>query len=271
MNELHPSKLQAETKSAVILVGHGTRDEEGTRQFFELGELLSKQLDPLPVGACLLEFQRPTISEVWRELIDNGVSEICVAPLLLFAAGHAKEDIPGIIARCQGESAERIKSWAPPTVRYSRPISRHRAMIDLIVKRLEETASAFDHDPNRTALLMVGRGNRDACAQADMRVLSAVVARRFGFAGVHTAFYAMATPSLVEMLAVLAEDDRYDSIIIHPHLLFTGRLFEAIARQVAEAAESFPGIAFRMSDYLGPDPLVAQAIADRIKTVSAHA
>ena len=47
--------------SGVLLIGHGTRDEVGTSQFFELAALLARRLDPLPVKSGLLEFQEPTI------------------------------------------------------------------------------------------------------------------------------------------------------------------------------------------------------------------
>ena len=85
----------------VMLVGHGTRDEVGTRQFFELGERLAERLNPQPVVSCLLEFQQPTIPQAWSQLVEQGVEHIDVAPLLLFAAGHAKQDIPQIIAECR--------------------------------------------------------------------------------------------------------------------------------------------------------------------------
>ena len=57
----------------VLLIGHGTRDAEGTREFFELASVLSKRLAPTPVEGCLLEFQRPTIDEAWQTLVDSGV------------------------------------------------------------------------------------------------------------------------------------------------------------------------------------------------------
>ena len=252
---IEPSKHHS---SAVILVGHGTKDDDGTREFFELGERLAEQLAPLPVRSSLLEFQRPTISEAWTELVQQGATRIHIAPLLLFAAGHAKQDIPQIVAACRSQTPHVSSDQA-------KPISRHRSILDLVVGRVSDTLRPLEIRRESTALVMVGRGNRDPCAQADMRVLSEVVSRRVDVARVETAFYAMAEPSLPVVLQQLAQNGRYKTIVVHPHLLFAGRLFQAISRQVEQTAESFANVDFQLSPYLGPDRRVADAIADRIR------
>ena len=238
------------TNRGVLLVGHGTRDELGTAQFFELAARLSELLHPIPVEPALLEFQRPTIPQAWVSLVSGGAEHIHVAPLLLFAAGHAKQDIPDIIADCQSKT---------PNVSFdqSRPVSRHRLIIDLVVRRLEGTFEKLETPPSRTAVVMVGRGSHDPCAQADMRVLSEVVSRRVDATGIATAFYAMAEPRLPDVLERVASSGHYDGIVVHPHLLFEGRLYRAIAEQTEEAAQKYPQVRLVTSPYLGPDPLVA--------------
>ncbi len=244
-----------------MLVGHGTRDAAGTAEFFQLGERLAEVLAPLPLQSCLLEFQRPTIAEAWQSLVDRGVQHIHVAPLLLFAAGHAKQDIPDALAACQVRT---------PTVSFdqSRPISRHAAVIDLVVARIGQTLAGSEaNSADATALVMVGRGNRDPCAQADMKVLTEVVADRFRFRCATTAFYAMAQPAFPDVLAELAGGGEFQTIIVQPHLLFAGRLYQAICQQVAEAADRFPQVRFRTTDYLGPQQEIAAAIAARIRQI----
>ena len=241
-------------RRGVLLVGHGTRDRLGTEQFFHLGTLLEQKLAPIPVAACLLEFQEPTIPQAWERLVAAGVSHIHVAPLLLFAAGHAKNDIPELVKECQKKS---------PRVSFdqSRPLSRHASIIELLLQRIREGASSLNR--NTTALVMVGRGSHDPCAQADMRVLSELIARRETFASVTTAFYAMAKPRLPDILDRVASDRSIQNIIVQPHLLFEGRLFQAIKQVVADAAQRHPSIQFNVANYLGPTEEVAQAISDR--------
>ncbi len=257
MSETQPA--EAAKPAGVMLVGHGTRDPLGTRQFFQLGERLSQTLAPLPVEPCLLEFQHPTIPDAWRSLVQRGVRHIHVAPLLLFAAGHAKQDIPNVLRDCQRQTPD-------VTFDQSRPISRGVELVQLVQKRIDATlSSAGLNATESTALVMVGRGNRDPCAQADMHVLTEVVAHRFGFGGAFTAFYAMARPALTDLLEHVAQSNRFTTIVVHPHLLFEGRLSAAIRRQVEQAAREHPQIGFHLGNYLGPEIEIARAIAGRIQ------
>jgi len=245
------------TNNGVLLVGHGTRDAVGTRQFFQLEKQLSERLPAIPVAAALLEFQTPTLPEAWNQLMTQGVTHVHVAPLLLFAAGHAKQDIPAILAECQ-------KEHSSVTFDQSRPLSRHPAIVDLILQRLDAILARCQHSPQRTVVVMVGRGSHDPCAQADMRILSEITGRRVTVAAVVTAFYAMAEPRLPVVLREIAESGRFDHVVVHPHLLFEGRLNQAIIGQTEEAASRYPSIQWLTSAYLGPDPCVADAIATRI-------
>lgn len=244
-------------KSGVLLIGHGTRDELGTQEFFELGELLSRRCGDLPVESALLEFQSPTIPDGWNALVAKGATHIHVAPLLLFAAGHAKSDIPDAIKQCQSET-NRI------TTDQSRPLSRHASIVQLAAQRISESLASMDSDPQRTAVVMVGRGSFDPCAQADMRVLSEIVRTRLNLPHVCTAFYAMAEPKLPTVLSQLASTGRFKQILVYPHLLFHGRLYQAIVKQTHEAMEEFPSVRFHYTDYLGPDSCVSDAIASRV-------
>ena len=252
-------RAEASQPRGVMLVGHGTRDPVGTHQFFQLGERLSQTLAPVPVESCLLEFQHPTIPDAWRSLVQRGVRHIHVAPLLLFAAGHAKQDIPNVLRACQRQT---------PAVTFdqSRPISRGVELVQLVQKRIAAALSGAGLNATEsTALVMVGRGNRDPCAQADMHVLTEVVAHRFGFGGAFTAFYAMANPSLTDVLDDVAQCDRFSTIVVHPHLLFEGRLFEAIRGKVEQAADRHPQVGFHLGNYLGPEMEIARAIAARLR------
>lgn len=238
-----------------MLVGHGTRDEDGTRQFFELADVLAQSLDPMPVAPALLEFQSPTIGEAWKQLVESGVTHIHVAPLLLFAAGHAKQDIPSIVAESHLATPE--ITWSQ-----SRPLSRHRAIVDLAIERGQVAVANCETPRLQRACVFVGRGSHDPCAQADTRVLAHIVGHRLDVAQTITAFYAMAKPDLPTVLDAAAASGRYTEIVVQPHLLFAGRLHQAVVKQVEEAALKHPHVRFLMSDYLGPEPRVARAIAE---------
>jgi sirohydrochlorin cobaltochelatase len=243
-------------RRGILLVGHGTREKQGTDEFFELARRLT-ELCPLPVAASLLEFQEPTIAQAWDSLAGQDVQHIHVAPLLLFAAGHAKSDIPDEVAKA---SANTIGITHDQCL----PLSRAESIVRLVQRRIETTLHAIETAASRTAILMVGRGSHDPCARSDMFVLSELIRHRIPAASVHTAFYAMTTPTVPAMLDQIANHPDIHAIVVHPHLLFQGRLFDAIARQCEEAAARHPEVQIHLSNYLGPVDEIACALARRV-------
>ena len=131
------------------------------------------------------------------------------------------------------------------------------------MQRLSNTLASCQHPPDRTAVVMVGRGSHDPCAKADMRILSEIVTRRSSVAEVITSFYAMTEPRLPDTLEQIAMSGRFDAVVVQPHLLFEGRLNQAILDQTSDAANRHLSVQWLTSGYLGPDPLLAEAIAKR--------
>ena len=269
--------MSGESRSTgILLVGHGTRDKLGTREFLRQTETLSA-MTTLPVQPAFLEFQSPTIGEAWTWLASRGVRRILVTPLLLFAAGHAKSDIPEAIEAARVQTPE-------IDVRYTRPLSRCRPLVDRVLQCVlsQEAASLLhdaprvgrggggssfrDGDSDRCGLLMVGRGSHDPCARTDMRVLTELIRHRTTFEEVRTAFYAMAEPKLPEVLGEMAASG-LDRILVHPHLLFHGRLDQAIRRQCDEVAGQHPNVKIRVGPYLGPTTEIAAAILHRLDQI----
>jgi len=243
-------------------------------------------LDQAVISPCLLEFQEPTIAAAMSSLLRSGVGHVTIAPLLLFSAGHAKSDIPDAVADCLHDTPLASR----PKLVQCRPISRQSELVRAVRERLCET---LQHRPQpktsqpggvgaETAIVMVGRGSRDPCATTDMRLLSEVVVNgrlsgetslgeRFSIApaNVFTTFYAMAEPRLPKTLSQLAGSGKYHRILVYPHLLFAGRLFDSIAGQVGQAKAEYPRIQFELSSYLGPTDFISRAIAARIRETAA--
>jgi sirohydrochlorin cobaltochelatase len=250
-------KQKFRSDDGVLLIGHGTRDAQGTQQFFALGERLKECLQPIPVEPCLLELQPPTIAQGWQALIDRGVRRVLVSPLLLFSAGHAKSDIPQALNECAKH--DRDVSWLE-----ARPLSRSPELLSLVLHRLDASLKKVHSPLDQTAIVMVGRGSFDPCAQADMKLLTYWVAGQRRVANVVTSFYAMAEPKLPSVLKQVAALPTVRSIIVQPHLLFEGALYQSIIQQTREVADTFPGKQFVISDYLGPEQEVAEAIVRRL-------
>src|SRR5688500_6845827 len=78
----------------ILLVGHGTRSELGTRQYLALAASLARAVAPLAVEPAFLELKQPEIDTAVGKLVARGATRLVTMPLLLFAAGHVKRDIP---------------------------------------------------------------------------------------------------------------------------------------------------------------------------------
>ncbi len=85
-------------RGGVLIVGHGTRNREGTLQFLQLASQFQDRLQNIPCQACFLELADPSIEEGVEQLKLLGVERLLIVPVLLFSAGHAKSDIPDAVA-----------------------------------------------------------------------------------------------------------------------------------------------------------------------------
>ena len=94
-------------KPSVCLVGHGSRDPEGTREFMKLVEMFQSH-DPSRIVECgFLEFAQPVIQDGFDRCIERGARTVVVLPATLMAAGHTKNDIPSEIHEARVRHPER--------------------------------------------------------------------------------------------------------------------------------------------------------------------
>lgn len=230
----------------MLLVGHGTHQPYGAQQFLALADLVAEKLPALAVEPAFLEIQSPTIAEGVAHLLARGVRRMVVVPALLFAAGHAKEDIPAAV-RAAVEEASGV------AVQQASHFGLHRDILELSRRRYEQAvAGQGSVAPQRTCLVMVGRGSRDASAAAEMREFARQRGEQAGVAETRVGFIAMAQPSLAEVLPEIAARG-YSRIVVQPHLLFAGDMQLSIARQVALAAEKHPDQQWLLASVLGDD------------------
>jgi sirohydrochlorin cobaltochelatase len=244
----------------LLLVGHGTRDAAGLDEFAMLVERVRAAANQA-VEACFLELARPTIGEGISRLVDRGVRRVTVVPVLLFAAGHAKRDIPTAVA----EAAARHRGI---TVQKAGALECHEQVLALSARRFQEAiAGRPPVDPRRTLLIMVGRGSLDAEAMAEMHRFARLRAERTPVGGVLTGFLAMQTPSLAETLAD-ATASGFQRIIVQPHLLFSGLLYDEV-RAAVESCRRRSGHDWLVTSVLGPEPELAFAVIEKAREASA--
>jgi sirohydrochlorin cobaltochelatase len=249
-------------RTGVLLCGHGSREDEARAEFERFVTAAQSTLAAREPGAAIkgayLEFAHPTIGEGLAMLADAGAARIVAQPLMLFAAGHVKNDIP----------------WEVNTFAASRPgtrvdcgreLSLDAKLLAAAADRVRE-AEAQSTKPARlsdTLLLVIGRGTSDPDANGNIAKLARMLWEGLGVARAEVAFSGIAKPTIAEGLAHAARQG-YPRVIVFPYFLFTGVLVKRIYRLTEDAARAFPDVEFVAAHYLADHPLVVETVVDRI-------
>jgi sirohydrochlorin cobaltochelatase len=242
----------------LLLIGHGTRDPNGLAEFAETVRLVASQVSPAAVEPAFLELASPTIAEGWERLVAHGVRRIVAAPLLLFAAGHARQDIPAALRAAAARHPQ--LEW-----RQAEPLGCHPALLELSAQRFQDAVQDAGCAANRCRLIVVGRGSHDPQATGETARYAELLAERVGVCGVRVCFLAMAEPRLPDVLAEAASaGNDSDPIVVQPHLLFQGELLGEIQKRVREWSAAVPTKRWLVTRHLGPAPQVAAAVRERV-------
>jgi sirohydrochlorin cobaltochelatase len=243
-------------KPAVLFVGHGSRDAEGTAEFLQIVDLFRAH-DPERIVECgFLEFARPIIGEGVARCVERGAQTVAVLPGMLMAAGHAKNDIPS-------EIHEARRRYPEVDFHYGRHLHLHANVMQLCRMRIEEAERAGRLIERReTLLLVVGRGSSDPDANADVAKLARLLWEGMGFGWGAACYIGVTTPLLTEALQ-RCQRMGFRRVIVFPFFLFTGVLEKRIRHQTAEFAEEHPETEFLCASYLNVHPLLFDTFAER--------
>jgi sirohydrochlorin cobaltochelatase len=245
-------------KLGVMLCGHGSRDEDAVSEFAVLAGHLARRLPEYPVEYGYLEFATPIIRDGLDRLRSRAVSRVLAVPGMLFAAGHAKNDIPSVLNAYAAEH---------PGIRidYGKDLGIDPKMLRAAADRIEKAINAAkgSAEPHETLLIVVGRGASDPDANSNVSKLTRMLWEGFGFGWAETAYSGVTFPLVFPALEHAARLG-YRRIIVFPYFLFTGILVQRIYEAVDRAARLYPGIEFIKAPYLNDHPLVIDTFAERI-------
>jgi len=249
------------TGDGILLVGHGTRDPAGARQFLATAEAVCAALPERLVEPCFLEILEPDMAEGCRRLIQRGARSVAVMPLLLLAAGHARRDIPAILRRIAREH--------PDIPLRQRPhLGSNQLLVELSLERYRQSLAGWDTmAAEDTLLVLVARGTTDKDAIREMQQFARRRAARSPIGRVEVCFAAVADPSLTAALAQSAKLP-FARVVVQPHLLFGGLVLDGIKKTV----ETFirgrgDHRQWLLTQPLGPSPALVRAVTDTLATV----
>jgi sirohydrochlorin cobaltochelatase len=240
-------------RPALLVVGHGSRDPRGAREFHELVALVRERDPALAVEGGFIELSRPPISECVSRLVDNGTRRIAAVPLMLLAAGHAKDDIPATLMR---------EKTSHPGIDfgYGRALGIRPELLELMDERI--SAAVPEEEREETAILVVGRGSSDPDANSDLAKISRLFYEGRSYLTVETAYVSMTPPNVSEGLERLKKLGAR-RIAVFSYFLFTGVLEERIRGQSEEFAAANPGVAVSYTGYFGPHEKVVDLLMER--------
>jgi sirohydrochlorin cobaltochelatase len=240
---------------ALLIVGHGSRDPRGAREFHELVALVKERNPALSVEGGFIELSRPPISECVNRLAGGGARNIAAVPLMLLAAGHTKDDIPATLVR---------EKMSHPEVgfEYGRALGIRPELLELIDEKI--SAAVPEDEKEETAILVVGRGSSDPDANSDLFKVSRLFYEGRPYPMVETAYVSMTPPSIHEGLERLKRLGA-KKIAVFSYFLFTGVLEGRIRHQSEEFNGENPGLAISYVGYFGPHEKVVDLVMDRYR------
>ncbi|CAL2062181.1 sirohydrochlorin chelatase [Streptomyces sp. TR1341] len=241
------------TPPALLIAGHGTRDDAGAEAFRAFVRELGRRRPDLPVAGGFIELSPPPLGDAVAELVERGVRRFAAVPLMLVSAGHAKGDIPAALSR----EKERHPGIS---YTYGRPLGPHPALLNVLERRLDDAIG--DQDRAEVTVLLVGRGSTDPDANAEVFKAARLLWEGRGYAGVETAFVSLAAPDVPSGLdRCVALGAR--KIVVLPYFLFTGILPDRVRRQTEEWAAAHPETSVASADVIGPEPELLDLVLER--------
>ena len=247
------------TKHGVLICGHGSRNRLAVAEFEGLANGLKQRLSGLPVEYGFLEFAHPILRDGLERLREQGVVKVLAVPAMLFAAGHAKNDIPSVLNTYSAETGLEID--------YGRELGVDRLMIAAAGARIQEALNRTSTlDLSDTMLVVVGRGSSDPDANSNVAKVTRMLVEGFGFGWGETVYSGVTFP-LVEPGLRHVVKLGFKRIVVFPYFLFSGVLVSRIREHTERVAGDHPQIEFVNASYLGDHTFVLDTFLERVQEV----
>ena len=255
----------------VLVCGHGSRNRLAVGEFAQLAQRLQALIPQVPVEYGYLEFAKPILRDGLEALRSRGVRHVLAVPAMLFAAGHAKNDIPSVLNTYAAETGLKID--------YGRELGVDLKMIQAAGARIREAldgaaqgraSGALEEGESPalsdTLLVVVGRGSSDPDANSNVAKVTRMLVEGFGFGWGETVYSGVTFP-LVEPGLRHVVKLGYRRIVVFPYFLFSGVLVSRIFQHTDRVAADHPEVEFVKASYLADHPYVLDTFVERVEEV----
>ena len=245
---------------ALLLAGHGSRDEGAGREFAALVDRLRRHLPGMPVDYGFLEFARPTIGEAAERLLADKPRRIAVLPGMLMAARHMKNDIPSEIHLIQ-------RRFPATEFIFGADLGINAHLLQLAKVRIEaaEKQAPGDYRRDQALLLVIGRGTSDSDANSNITKVTRMLWEGLGFAWAETGYTGVTMPLVPAVLERVAKLGIRD-LVIFPWFLFDGRLLKRKIRDNCRKFQQLHGqLRLFEAEHFNDHEQTALAFLDRLR------
>ena len=248
-------------KTGVMICGHGSRSKSAVDQFSVLAERLPAYFpDDWMVEYGYLEFANPVIRDGLDKLREAGCERILAVPGMLFAAMHAKNDIPTVLNTYAAKHGI--------DVRYGRELGVDPKMIAAAGGRIQEAVDAANTEHGElpleeTCLVVIGRGASDPDANGNVAKIARMLQEGMGFGWCEVGYSGVTFPLVEPCLQHVSKLD-YKRVIVFPYFLFSGILIDRIYGFTDQVAAEHTDITFVKAGYLNDHEQVLATFAERV-------
>lgn len=126
-------------KTAVILLGHGSRIAEANNAIKEIAGLVKEKGNYDLVDIAFLQFSKPLLGDKIDECMQFGIKKIIIQPYFLHQGRHIVDDIP--------EEIEKARQKHPHLeIIFTRPLGVHSKLADVVIERITERLNGTTRD-----------------------------------------------------------------------------------------------------------------------------
>jgi len=116
-------------KTAVILLGHGSRAENGNTALADVAGIIN-EIGGVEVIPAYLQFCSPSLSESLKKAAADGAEKVIVVPYFLYSGNHVTQDIP--------EELETLKREHPEVdIVMTDHLGAHKKLAEIVLERIK--------------------------------------------------------------------------------------------------------------------------------------
>jgi precorrin-8X/cobalt-precorrin-8 methylmutase len=244
---------------AICLIGHGSRDPEGTQEFMTLSQKLRERKFCKIVESGFLEFSKPTAAEALSACQRNGVNNIILLPSILFSGEHTQRDVPRTVG-------EVFQNHPETNLFFAKPLATQSKVFEACQKRIEEEEknSSKSFSRPKTLLMTIGHGSRDPAFNSEVEKNLSQLGEKMGFGKTITCF-AGSSQHYLERMQEKFSPKGFRRIILLPFFLFSGVWVKRVHTLTETFQSKYPDTEILKIPCLSHHALIIDALIQRAR------